>query len=390
METNFHLGMPPASGSPRNRAAEHQVGVAGQDRRDELGDPGRVVLVVRVEHHDDVGARTQRRVVARLLVAAVAAVLAVDDDLEAQLPGDLDRLVLRHVVDEDHVVDEVVGDVGIRPLEGAGRVVRGHDDDDPGLVRHPPRVAGAGERPRPADRHGRAALPDSPSQTRHGAGYADATSYDHETLGRRAREEHPMFDRLFGGRRTDPAIEGRDPARPVRDREVPGPPLRLRAACRPRDLGLQGLRRGRQPVHPHLGGVQGAAPQDGPHRHPLRDPLDEARHDWEGVPIQTILELAQVRPRRHVVVARGAGLHREPPAGDPGRRRRPARRHVRRRAARAGPRLPAAPDRPQALLLEEPKWIRGLEFLDHDRLGFWERYGYNNDADPWKEERFAE
>ena len=36
------------------------------------------------------------------------------------------------------------------------------------------------------------------------------------------------------------------------------------------------------------------------------------------------------------------------------------------------------------------KWIRGLEFLDHDQLGFWERYGYNNDADPWKEERFTD
>ena len=31
-----------------------------------------------------------------------------------------------------------------------------------------------------------------------------------------------------------------------------------------------------------------------------------------------------------------------------------------------------------------------VEFLDHDQLGFWERYGYNNDADPWKEERFSD
>lgn len=36
------------------------------------------------------------------------------------------------------------------------------------------------------------------------------------------------------------------------------------------------------------------------------------------------------------------------------------------------------------------KWLRGLEFLAHDKLGFWERYGYNNNADPWKEERYAE
>ena len=35
------------------------------------------------------------------------------------------------------------------------------------------------------------------------------------------------------------------------------------------------------------------------------------------------------------------------------------------------------------------KWIRGLEFLEKDRLGFWERYGYNNDADPWQEQRFS-
>jgi DMSO/TMAO reductase YedYZ molybdopterin-dependent catalytic subunit len=34
------------------------------------------------------------------------------------------------------------------------------------------------------------------------------------------------------------------------------------------------------------------------------------------------------------------------------------------------------------------KWIRGLEFLAHDKPGFWEMNGYSNSADPWKEERF--
>jgi len=33
------------------------------------------------------------------------------------------------------------------------------------------------------------------------------------------------------------------------------------------------------------------------------------------------------------------------------------------------------------------KWVRALEFLDHDQPGFWERYGYHNDADPFREER---
>lgn len=34
------------------------------------------------------------------------------------------------------------------------------------------------------------------------------------------------------------------------------------------------------------------------------------------------------------------------------------------------------------------KWLRGLEFLAQDHLGFWEQAGYHNEADVWKEERF--
>jgi DMSO/TMAO reductase YedYZ molybdopterin-dependent catalytic subunit len=35
------------------------------------------------------------------------------------------------------------------------------------------------------------------------------------------------------------------------------------------------------------------------------------------------------------------------------------------------------------------KWLRGIELLDHDQPGFWERYGYHNDADPWVEQRYG-
>jgi DMSO/TMAO reductase YedYZ molybdopterin-dependent catalytic subunit len=45
---------------------------------------------------------------------------------------------------------------------------------------------------------------------------------------------------------------------------------------------------------------------------------------------------------------------------------------------------------PKKYFWKSAKWVRGLEFLSQDRLGFWERYGYNNSADPWKEERFSE
>ena len=33
------------------------------------------------------------------------------------------------------------------------------------------------------------------------------------------------------------------------------------------------------------------------------------------------------------------------------------------------------------------KWVRSLEFMSRDRLGFWEQAGYHNEADIWKEQR---
>jgi DMSO/TMAO reductase YedYZ molybdopterin-dependent catalytic subunit len=34
------------------------------------------------------------------------------------------------------------------------------------------------------------------------------------------------------------------------------------------------------------------------------------------------------------------------------------------------------------------KWLRGLQFLTEDQLGFWEQAGYHNEADVWLEQRF--
>ena len=44
---------------------------------------------------------------------------------------------------------------------------------------------------------------------------------------------------------------------------------------------------------------------------------------------------------------------------------------------------------PSLYFWKSAKWLRGLEVLDHDEPGFWERLGYSNSADPWKEERYG-
>jgi DMSO/TMAO reductase YedYZ molybdopterin-dependent catalytic subunit len=51
--------------------------------------------------------------------------------------------------------------------------------------------------------------------------------------------------------------------------------------------------------------------------------------------------------------------------------------------------IPGREDLQTPYLWKGAKWLRGLEFMSHDRRGFWEQAGYNNSADVWKEERFA-
>jgi DMSO/TMAO reductase YedYZ molybdopterin-dependent catalytic subunit len=44
---------------------------------------------------------------------------------------------------------------------------------------------------------------------------------------------------------------------------------------------------------------------------------------------------------------------------------------------------------PSLYFWKSAKWLRGLELVESDRPGFWERLGYSNSADPWKEERYG-
>jgi len=112
---------------------------------------------------------------------------------------------------------------------------------------------------------------------------------------------------------------------------------------------------------------------------------------WEGVPTSAILELARVRPSAsHVVAHCEQGYTTNLPlavlADD----------DVILADTYDGKPLEPEHGWPLRLLVpkryfwKSAKWVRGLEFLDHDERGFWERYGYHNDADPWREERLDE
>ena len=112
---------------------------------------------------------------------------------------------------------------------------------------------------------------------------------------------------------------------------------------------------------------------------------------WEGVPIQEILTRAQVRPAAsHVLAHCEQGYTANLPLDVvddqdvlladifDGRPLDPEHGYPLRLFV------------PKRYFWKSAKWIRGLELLSRDILGFWERYGYNNNADPWKEERYSD
>jgi len=44
---------------------------------------------------------------------------------------------------------------------------------------------------------------------------------------------------------------------------------------------------------------------------------------------------------------------------------------------------------PDRYFWKSAKWLTGIRFVDKDEPGYWELRGYNNHADPWREERYG-
>jgi len=44
---------------------------------------------------------------------------------------------------------------------------------------------------------------------------------------------------------------------------------------------------------------------------------------------------------------------------------------------------------PKKYAYKSAKWVRKLRFTEEQEIGYWEKRGYSNTADPWKEERYA-
>ena len=109
---------------------------------------------------------------------------------------------------------------------------------------------------------------------------------------------------------------------------------------------------------------------------------------WRGVVVSEVLDLAGVRPiATHVLAMSDGGYTANLPL-DALRDDDVLLAHT-----YAGEPLEhdhGAPLRllvPKRYLWKSAKFLRGLEVMSEDRMGFWELNGYHNDANPWREER---
>ena len=44
---------------------------------------------------------------------------------------------------------------------------------------------------------------------------------------------------------------------------------------------------------------------------------------------------------------------------------------------------------PHLYFWKSAKWVSSINFIDEDKPGFWENYGYHMYGDPWKEQRYS-
>ena len=112
-------------------------------------------------------------------------------------------------------------------------------------------------------------------------------------------------------------------------------------------------------------------------------------NDWEGVAFQEVLGRVKLKPgASHVLVHAEQGYTANVPLADLDREEVLFATHHDGQPLSADHGYPLRLIVPHLYSWKSVKWVRGIEFLDHDAPGFWEQNGYHMYGSPWKEQRF--
>jgi DMSO/TMAO reductase YedYZ molybdopterin-dependent catalytic subunit len=110
---------------------------------------------------------------------------------------------------------------------------------------------------------------------------------------------------------------------------------------------------------------------------------------WRGIQLKRVMEMVRVKKSVGFVIFEGhAGYTSNIPISEA------RKENVILAQNFFGKKLPQAHGAPLRALVPDRyfyksvKWLESLKFAVEDEPGYWERGGYSNSADPWKEERF--
>lgn len=110
---------------------------------------------------------------------------------------------------------------------------------------------------------------------------------------------------------------------------------------------------------------------------------------WNGVRLSTLMALAKVRKEANFVIFEAFGGYTANIPIAEARKENVilAHRFFGKQLPKehGGPLRALVPDR---YFYKSAKWLEGIKFSAKDEPGYWERNGYSNSADPWKEERY--
>jgi DMSO/TMAO reductase YedYZ molybdopterin-dependent catalytic subunit len=111
---------------------------------------------------------------------------------------------------------------------------------------------------------------------------------------------------------------------------------------------------------------------------------------WDGVAMQEILRRVRPQPgASHVLLHAEQGFTANTPLADLDRPEVLLATHHDGQPLSADHGYPLRLIVPHLYAWKSVKWLRGMEFLDHDVPGFWEQNGYHMYGDPWKEQRYS-
>ncbi len=110
---------------------------------------------------------------------------------------------------------------------------------------------------------------------------------------------------------------------------------------------------------------------------------------WRGIRLTTIMDAVRIKKKaQFIIFEASAGYTSNIPISDA------HKDNVILAHTLFGNKLPQAHGAPLRALVPDryfyksAKWVEGIKFTSADEPGYWEKGGYSNSADPWKEERF--